>query len=117
MEAGKLTEHILDVLRPVIRMEIERAIEARVGPALDAAGRVRGAEKLAFSMEEAAELLGYCESTVKEHVLCGRIGSMKVGGRRTISRESLLEFIREETCAEARRIEDAYRPAVRVAGR
>jgi excisionase family DNA binding protein len=47
------------------------------------------AERLAFSTREAARVLGVSEGLMDRWVNTGRIGSVKVGHRRLISRQTL----------------------------
>jgi excisionase family DNA binding protein len=58
-------------------------------------------EKLAFSVEEVAELLSVGRSKVFELVRSGHLGSVKLGNRRLVTQADLDEFI-GQVRAEAR---------------
>ena len=52
-----------------------------------------GMEKLAYSVEEVADLLSLGRTKVVALVSAGDIGSIKVGGRRLVPRRDLHEFV------------------------
>ena len=61
-------------------------------------------EKLAYSIEEVAALLSLGRTKTVAMVSSGEIPSIKVGGRRLIPRQDLVEFVdraRAEALAEA----------------
>ena len=55
--------------------------------------------RLAYRPEEAAQLLGIGRSYAFELFATGELRSFKVGRRRLVSAEALVEFIRERECA------------------
>ena len=54
---------------------------------------------LAYNPEDAARLLGFSRALVYELFATGELRSFKVGRRRLVSAEALVEFIRERECA------------------
>lgn len=50
-------------------------------------------ERLAYSVEEAAAVLGIARETVYELIRLGQLRSRKAGSRRIIGRHHLLEFL------------------------
>ena len=50
-------------------------------------------EKLAYSVEEVAELISLGRTKVVALVSSGEIGSIKVGGRRLVPRQDLFDFV------------------------
>lgn len=54
-------------------------------------------EKMLFSIEEAAELLGIGRSTAYDLVKGGELPSVKIGRRRLVPREALHTWIRKKT--------------------
>ena len=50
-------------------------------------------EKLAYSVEDVAELLSVGRSKVVQMVSSGELASIKLGGRRLITRQDLNEFV------------------------
>jgi excisionase family DNA binding protein len=54
------------------------------------------AERLAFSPEEAAELLGISRELVHDLLRTGQLGSVKAGRRRLIGKHHLEEFLAGE---------------------
>ena len=59
-------------------------------------GRDALAERLAFSPEEAAELLGISRELVHDLLRTGQLGSVKAGRRRLIGKHHLEEFLAGE---------------------
>ena len=53
-------------------------------------------ERLAFSINEAAESLGVSRSSVKELIYTNQIRVVRVGRRVLISRQSLLEYLGDD---------------------
>jgi excisionase family DNA binding protein len=53
-------------------------------------------ERLAFSVIEAAEMLGISRAMVYVLIEAGKIRSRKIGARRVITREALAEFLADE---------------------
>ena len=51
------------------------------------------APRLAYTVNEAANLLSIGRTSVYEEVRLGRLRSFRAGGRRLFSREALLEYI------------------------
>jgi excisionase family DNA binding protein len=50
-------------------------------------------EKLAYSIEEVAELTGLSRSLLYDKMNAGRLGYIKVGRRRIITRQQLEQFL------------------------
>jgi excisionase family DNA binding protein len=46
------------------------------------------------SVKEAATLLSISVSTIRRHIVAGKIASLKIGRRRVVAYEALQEFIR-----------------------
>jgi excisionase family DNA binding protein len=59
-------------------------------------GRNAFAERLAFSPEEAAELLGISRELIHDLLRTGQLGSVKAGRRRLIGKHHLEEFLAGE---------------------
>jgi len=59
-------------------------------------GRNTFAERLAYSPDEAAELLGISRELVHDLLRTGRLGSVKAGRRRLIARHHLEAFLAGE---------------------
>jgi excisionase family DNA binding protein len=59
-------------------------------------GRSAFAERLAYSPEEAAELLGISRELVHDLLRTGQLGSVKAGRRRLIGKHHLEEFLTGE---------------------
>lgn len=57
-------------------------------------------ERLAYSIAEAAQLLGVSESTVKRLLASGKLAAVKVGGHRRISRTELYRLLEIPTEAQ-----------------
>jgi excisionase family DNA binding protein len=57
------------------------------------AGHTAAAERLAYSPEEAAELLGISRELVHDLLRSGQLGSVKAGRRRLIGRQHLDAFL------------------------
>lgn len=55
----------------------------------------------AFGVDDLAQVLGVSESAVKNHVL-PYCRTFKVGDRRLVSRDALMEYIRNQEAAEVR---------------
>lgn len=51
------------------------------------------AERLAYSVDEAATILGIARETIYELIRTGELRSRKAGSRRIIGRHHLLEFL------------------------
>jgi excisionase family DNA binding protein len=60
-------------------------------------GRIAFAERLAYSPDEAAELLGISKELVHDLLRTGQLGSVKAGRRRLIARHHLDAFLAGET--------------------
>lgn len=60
-------------------------------------------EKMAFSIDEAAEALGLSSSAVKEVIYAGQIKIVRVGRRVLIPRWALTEFLNDAESATAAR--------------
>jgi excisionase family DNA binding protein len=56
-------------------------------------GRNPSTERLAFSPEEAAELLGISRELLHDLLRTGQLGSVKAGRRRLIGKHHLDEFL------------------------
>ena len=54
-------------------------------------------ERVSFSVNEAAELIGVSRVTVYNQIAAGNLGSIKVGRRRLITRDQIEAFLRERT--------------------
>ena len=54
------------------------------------------AERLAYSPDEAAELLGVCRELVHDLLRTGQLGSVKAGRRRLIAKHHLEAFLAGE---------------------
>jgi len=50
-------------------------------------------EKLAYSVEEAADAIGISRSLIYDEMNAGRLGYIKVGRRRLITRQQLEAFL------------------------
>jgi excisionase family DNA binding protein len=50
-------------------------------------------ERLAYSVDEAAQVLGVARETIYELIRSGELRSRKAGSRRIIGRHHLLEFL------------------------
>jgi excisionase family DNA binding protein len=50
-------------------------------------------ERLAYSVDEAARALGLSRGLIYNQLRTGRLGSIKVGGRRIIAREHIDKFL------------------------
>ena len=59
-------------------------------------GRNAYADRLAYSPDEAAELLGISTELVHDLVRTGQLGSVKAGRRRLIGKHHLEEFLARE---------------------
>ncbi len=59
------------------------------------------AERLAYSPDEAAELLGISRELVHDLLRTGQLGSVKAGRRRLIGKHHLEEFLAGEQQAHA----------------
>jgi excisionase family DNA binding protein len=62
----------------------------------DVFGRNTFGERLAYSPDEAAELLGISRELVHDLLRTGQLGSVKAGRRRLISKHHLEEFLTRE---------------------
>jgi excisionase family DNA binding protein len=62
----------------------------------DVFGRNAFGERLAYSPDEAAELLGISRELVHDLLRTGQLGSVKAGRRRLISKHHLEEFLTRE---------------------
>lgn len=58
-------------------------------------------EKLAYSIEEVAESTGLSRSLLYDEMSVGRLGYLKVGRRRIITRQQLEEFLNAAAVAAA----------------
>ena len=56
-------------------------------------GRPEHSERLAYSVAEAASVLGLSRSLIYDQLRTGRLCSLKVGGRRIITREQIDKFL------------------------
>ena len=55
--------------------------------------------RLAYSVDEAAAVLGVARETIYELIRSGQLRSRKAGSRRIIGRHHLLEFLDSESAA------------------
>jgi excisionase family DNA binding protein len=56
-----------------------------------------GPERIAYSVDEAAAVLGIARETIYELIRTGQLRSRKAGSRRIIGRHHLLEFLDNES--------------------
>ena len=56
--------------------------------------------KVTLTVPEAAELIGICKPTMYEMVRAGKVRSVKVGKKILISRQSLMDWLKEEDSYE-----------------
>jgi excisionase family DNA binding protein len=75
--AGGMREELLTIMREIFQ-------------------RTAAAERLAYSPDEAAELLGISRELVHDLLRTGQLGSVKAGRRRLISKHHLEEFLAGE---------------------
>jgi len=59
-------------------------------------------EKLTYTVEQAAEVLGLSRSSMYEAVRSGSVPAIRVGGRWLISKVQLERFLSGEKCQPAR---------------
>ena len=70
------------------------AAPERTKPAEPRGNRTPDAERLAFSIEEAARLTGLSRDLLYDQMRTGKLAYIKVGRRRIITRRHLEEFLR-----------------------
>jgi excisionase family DNA binding protein len=87
MEAARISRAELTG-RPGQRNGSSLAIRPEASPA-----STGGPERLAYSVDEAAAVLGIARETIYELIRTGQLRSRKAGSRRIIGRHHLLEFL------------------------
>jgi len=70
-----------------------RADSAAEPPSEPAAHASQHGEKLAYSVAEAARVLGLSHSLIYDQLRTGRLGSLQVGRQRIITREHMEKFL------------------------
>lgn len=63
------------------------------GAAAEYAKAAQAPERLAYSVDEAAAVLGIARETIYELIRTGQLRSRKAGSRRIIARHHILEFL------------------------
>jgi excisionase family DNA binding protein len=81
--AGGMREELLTIMREIFQ-------------------RAAMAERLAYSPDEAAELLGISRELVHDLLRTGQLGSVKAGRRRLIGKHHLEEFLARDSESEPR---------------
>lgn len=61
--------------------------------------------RLAYTIDEVAELVGVHRTTVYDWVRDGRLGSVKIGGSRRVPRECVLALLNPDAERQAERAE------------
>jgi len=54
---------------------------------------VETAHRLAYSVEEAGQMIGLCRRTIYELMTSGQLRSVKIGRRRLVRHTDLVEFL------------------------
>lgn len=109
IDTEAIVDNILEMIRPILTNEINRAIESQVRPIVSAAKELVDDEgRLAYSVSEAAETLSISTSKMNEMLYAGIIASVKMDRRRIIPREVLIEWLRTESAKELEYIKKLY---------
>lgn len=60
-------------------------------------------QPLAYSVDEAADMLGVCRTTIFNEIKSGDLRSFKIGRRRLISEDALEDYIQNKEIEAARK--------------
>jgi excisionase family DNA binding protein len=99
---GRRTEVLLSSARPLLSSRDRGRTEPRISSAELAHQAVY--ERLAYTVEEAASILGVGRDLLYDEIRTGRLRSKKAGARRVIARHHLLEWLDSDWPEPDRRV-------------